>query len=300
MKGRKRGRHERSAGRGFEGNGAALLPSAEGPLDFWEGRGEEALSWPVSPDVAFRVGKAMAELSGARRSVVQGLSRDLAELCGRPEERFLFESVGLFALYIGDLPASERFHHRERFGLLDHSLEVAGGMLYEMNEGRAQARTSGHPTSPDEILWARGAMGMGLYHDLGKVFDLEVEDPGSDLEWNPSREPLAFFKRRVGIPFLAPTPLLYRKGRGLERHEERGLALVARLVPVLEEDPLVDFLAQGLRAYVERRWNPPKGPLQYLTALVSAMDVGSGEANYWARVRPGGSRKKGKRRREGS
>jgi hypothetical protein len=256
--------------------------------------------WPVpgrfrgfSGELAHRLGEKIAGISMERCRLVQNILRDISLLSGQSEERFLFESVGALVLQIGDLPASEKFHHRERFGLLDHSLEVAGGILRRMSEGSSQSAEA-----PDRILWAQGALGMGLYHDLGKVFDVRVWDPGTGVEWNPAAEPLALFKRRAGIPFLAPTPLEYRKGRG-EQHEERSLLLLAELVPVSTEEPLLNFLVTAMTAYVERHHSLPEGPLQYLIALTSAGDVESGAGNFWRRVRPEGLPRRRKRERKG-
>jgi hypothetical protein len=270
------------------GTGGALPESAtwsEELLELLKNRDQVSA---ITQEMAFRMGREILKLSSGRRTLVRGLLRDLSGLSGTSEEEFLLESVGALVLQVGDLPASERFHHRERFGLLDHSLEVAGGMLRRMREGVSREGTRVAPVPRDGALWARGALGMGLYHDLGKVFDIRVPDPRTGVEWNPVEEPLAFFKRRAGLPFLSPTPFEYRRGRGVERHEGRSLSLLAGLLPVPRGDPLRKFLTRAMTAYAGRRWCPPKGSLGYLVALTSAMDVESQGAQYRKRVRPGG------------
>src|ERR1700740_3321789 len=78
---------------------------------------------------------------------------------------------------VGDLPASADHHHSSRFGLLQHSLEVALKMLEEFE------KTLLPDAPPDLVVFNTEADPLqtqylyfltGLGHDLGKLFDLEL------------------------------------------------------------------------------------------------------------------------------
>jgi hypothetical protein len=74
---------------------------------------------------------------------------------------------------VGDLPASADHHHSSRFGLLQHSLEVALKMLEEFEKtlladvppDLAVFNTAADPLQTQYLYFL-----AGLGHDLGKLF----------------------------------------------------------------------------------------------------------------------------------
>ena len=99
---------------------------------------------------------------------------------------------------IGDLPASADHHHSSRFGLLQHSLEVALKMLEEFE------KTLLPDAPPDLVVFNIAADPLqtqylyflaGLGHDLGKLFDLELVAGGR--RWSPLNQSYAGFLRQV-------------------------------------------------------------------------------------------------------
>jgi len=99
---------------------------------------------------------------------------------------------------VGDLPASADHHHSSRFGLLQHSLEVALKMLEEFE------RTFLPDAPPDLALFNTEADPLqtqylcflaGLGHDLGKLFDIELV--AGERRWSPLNETYAEFLRQV-------------------------------------------------------------------------------------------------------
>jgi hypothetical protein len=99
---------------------------------------------------------------------------------------------------VGDLPASAGHHHSSRFGLLQHSLEVALKMLEEFE------KTLLPDAAPDMALFNTEADPLqnqylsflaGLGHDLGKLFDIELVAGGQ--RWSPLNQTYAEFLRRV-------------------------------------------------------------------------------------------------------
>ena len=67
---------------------------------------------------------------------------------------------------VGDMPASADHHHSESYGLLQHSLEVAVKMLDEFEKIK---------TSEGSAQWQYLAFLAGLGHDLGKLFDMDMQ-----------------------------------------------------------------------------------------------------------------------------
>jgi hypothetical protein len=99
---------------------------------------------------------------------------------------------------VGDLPASADHHHSSRFGLLQHSLEVALKMLEEFE------KTLLPDTPPDVALFNTEADPLqtqylcflaGLGHDLGKLFDIEMV--AGEQRWSPLNQTYAEFLRQV-------------------------------------------------------------------------------------------------------
>ena len=99
---------------------------------------------------------------------------------------------------VGDLPASADHHHSSRFGLLQHSLEVARNMLEEFEETLL-------PDAPPDLALLNAEADplrtqylyflAGLGHDLGKLFDIELA--AGERRWSPLNETYAEFLRQV-------------------------------------------------------------------------------------------------------
>ena len=101
---------------------------------------------------------------------------------------------------VGDLPASADHHHSDRFGLLQHSLEVALKMLEEFE------KTLLPDAPPDVALFNLEADPLatqylyflaGLGHDLGKLLDMDVWAGGQ--HWSPLHQTYAEFLRQVKV-----------------------------------------------------------------------------------------------------
>src|ERR1700758_3444236 len=99
---------------------------------------------------------------------------------------------------VGDLPASADHHHSSRFGLLQHSLEVALKMLEEFE------KTLLRDAPPDVALFNTAADPVqsqylcflaGLGHDLGKLFDIELV--AGERRWSPLNQTYAEFLTQV-------------------------------------------------------------------------------------------------------
>lgn len=99
---------------------------------------------------------------------------------------------------VGDLPASADHHHSSRFGLLQHSLEVARNMLEEFEKTLlpdAPPDVALFNTEADPLQTQYLCFLAGLGHDLGKLFDIELV--AGERRWSPLNETYTEFLRQV-------------------------------------------------------------------------------------------------------
>jgi hypothetical protein len=117
---------------------------------------------------------------------------------------------------VGDLPASANHHHSEPNGLLRHSLEVGLKMVEEVDR-RLAAQAELEPTAgvsePEAPQWQYLCFLAGLDHDLGKLFDMDLQ--AGDQRWSPLHETYAEFLRHVRVePVLRWNEDRVRGGHG--------------------------------------------------------------------------------------
>ena len=101
---------------------------------------------------------------------------------------------------VGNLPASADHHHSSRFGLLQHSLEVALKMLEEFEKTLlpdAPPDLAVFNTEADPLQTQCLCFLAGLGHDLGKLLDMDVWAGGEC--WSPLNQTYAEFLRQVKV-----------------------------------------------------------------------------------------------------
>jgi hypothetical protein len=153
---------------------------------------------------------------------------DLLPDLGLAEARELVTGVArLFFAHVVDLPASEKHHHSEPFGLYAHSLETAEFALRGAASEHFAQDTRAYPEEQEfRVPRLRYATWLwGLLHDSGKVAHVEIR-AGHDV-WNPYDEPLEEFYRKCGRPQCT---LTWRIGRGLDIHTWHNAYLLGRLL----------------------------------------------------------------------
>lgn len=199
----------------------------------------------------------------------------LSTLTHASEWGFVVGLTGLLYLWVVDLPASERFHHARRFGLIEHSLEVASSAIANLVRRRRTSIGRDALTPGEQTLWSRVLFALGLFHDVGKAWDVKVQGGRENAVWNPDEEPLAFFRERNGMVMATPTPFRHKRGRGLRGHEALGLAILGRLALEPVGVAVRPFLEAAFRVYHQRDSASIKAfpmPLRYLVGLLMEAD----------------------------
>lgn len=205
-------------------------------------------------------------------------------------EAWIRDLVSPLTLWMLDLPASESSHHAYPHGLLDHVLEVALAAAMESES------TLGHKYYSDElpertfVRALRLSVTLGLLHDIGKVFHVEVKDQKSGEIWDPMREPLAYFKVRHEIPILEPTSFKFVKGRGLNGHEDQGKKLLPRVVHPRIWKRMGFDIVKAYNAYAGRYETPqvPRpAPLDFVADCVHRADGASASKSRAKGSKPG-------------
>ena len=165
-----------------------------------------------------------------RLGLVEAIRDSLGSLTKDDLEAPVGHVLSRFALWIYDLPASETNHHSGRFGLLDHTLEVACRTVRRLSE--TAFRVSPDPVADhrERPSWVYAGFLGAVAHDLGKVFDIEVVLPDSDVRWQPEAEPLHAFLAKHGHLETGPALWRFRPGRGFHGHDEKNGAILPRLL----------------------------------------------------------------------
>jgi hypothetical protein len=178
------------------------------------------------------------------------------------------------ARWVLDLPASERHHHSRPRGLYRHSLEVAASSLDFLVADWDQTKGDRSLTPAERIFGLKVAFAVGLFHDVGKVLDVEVRLSDRGAAWDPFQESLAAYRTRHGWDPARPTPCAFRPGRGIG-HEHRVLPLVQVILSHRQWDWLRHLLMDGLILFAARGGipdSPPAATLEWIVYRVHSAD----------------------------
>ncbi len=217
-----------------------------------ESNGRAQEEHEVFGEVAVRRTLGEAIVSGNPRRVgLRNQARDLLMQFERDEKIILIDRLLIrFAIYVGDLGASEKNHHAEPYGLYEHSLEVAVESVRKLHSARFRVSEDPSHEHHERPLWIYGAFILGLLHDVGKAFDQDVLGPGEKELWNPLVEPLLSFLSRHRLSRTPPELRKYHPKRGLKRHTWLGLLLLQKILPKEAIGLLGPRLPRLLDAYV--------------------------------------------------
>lgn len=181
-------------------------------------------------EVPRAVGDEILQATPERRSRVRAI-RDRLEYLSKDEKVHLIDRVlSRFAIFVFDLPASERYHHARRFGLLDHSLEVAWKTVLKLSETSFRISQDPLLNHKERPAWIYSGLLAALGHDAGKVLDYDVALPDSRDRWEREREPLAAFCLRNGLTETGPLLWLFQEGRGEHGHKGHAHEVLSRIL----------------------------------------------------------------------
>ncbi len=206
-----------------------------------------------------------------RREALRRATSLLADL-GPDESRELVAGVARnFYAYAADLPASEKHHHAEPFGLFDHSLEVAELALRAALSEHFVSDTRAYPEEQEHRLprLRYAAWFLGLLHDAGKVAQVVIRSGSGHDIWNPYVEPLRDFYHRHGKRACS---FSWKAGRGLDAHTWHTAYLMGRFLT----GPVAEYLGSRLSSQLLEQENPAA---KEVSRLVSEADHRSTRAS---------------------
>jgi len=190
-----------------------------------------ALEFFSSVPVGRKTGEEILSAVPRRRQLTSEIEDLLIGLPREVRPELVGRAVLRFALYVVDLPASEKNHDAQEYGLFDHSLEVARAAVGELV--RPSFRVSEDPAANyrEQPIWAYAGFVLGLLHDVGKALEVEVKVPPGSEVWEPLKGPLGSFLERRGRRATGPECRKWKPGRGRNEHVWKGRALFPLVLP---------------------------------------------------------------------
>lgn len=124
--------------------------------------------------------------------------------------------------YVNLLPASEYHHHSGAGGLFVHSLQCAQAAV-----SYAENRAFDNDATPEKVYhnrkrWILAVVITVLLHDIGKVFDMQVQSENGEI-WNPSTESLISWSTRTQVRKVY---VVWNQDREHKKHQLRALRLI--------------------------------------------------------------------------
>ena len=142
-------------------------------------------------------------------------------------DRLLMPLVTRVMTLVNILPASESHHHSGVCGLFAHSVQCASAAVAAAERQLLAGGTTLRQRYQDRPRWLAAAGVMGLVHDVGKVFDVEVVAENGD-KWNPFTGSLWAWVTQTKAKQVF---VLWRQDRVHKQHELRSVRLAySRLI----------------------------------------------------------------------
>lgn len=242
---------------------------------------------PSSPSEHFgpaRISRGLGEevlrATTTRRNHIQGIRDHLTSMTREEKAELVDRVLARLALFVFDLPASERNHHSERFGLLEHLLEVAHLTARELGSPAFQVSPEPSINHRERPLWVYAGVVAAIAHDIGKTMDLDVAAPGKGAKWDPRAEPLRLFCERHDLKETGPGIWHYRSGRGTDSHERSISNLLPVLLPPEVERYLGPRLASVVHALtVDQHFSSATGIAQAAKEVIKAVRRADAESS---------------------
>ncbi|AEH16311.1 MobH family relaxase [Shewanella baltica] len=181
---------------------------------------------------------------------------------------FVIDTVVNFALWVQELPASASYHHHGRKGLLYHSLDVA---IYAVRIRRNYIMPPNTP--PEEVLhreivWVYGVFLAALFHDCGKIMDMQIELFNVDADnevWTPALGPVG--------KLTQPYRFKYKDDRAYLNHQRIAHSFLTRM---LSKNPMLSITSDTmLYSCLTEYLTGHKNPDNVIELIVKQADAAS-------------------------
>lgn len=181
---------------------------------------------------------------------------------------FVIDTVVNFALWVQELPASASYHHHGRKGLLYHSLDVA---IYAVRIRRNYIMPPNTP--PEEVLhreivWVYGVFLAALFHDCGKIMDMQIELFNADADnevWTPALGPVG--------KLTQPYRFKYKDDRAYLNHQRIAHSFLTRM---LSKNPMLSITSDTmLYSCLTEYLTGHKNPDNVIELIVKQADAAS-------------------------
>jgi len=134
-------------------------------------------------------------LSTEKRQQILSDMRTLLNLPDDEYNRVFLRDIHAFALFVQNLPETERSFYASLGGLIDHALERASLSLFLARTYLLPEGTTLSSVSEEEMLWVYAIFTASLLLDVGKIFTRHIvsvtDKDGAMIEaWNPFTGPM--------------------------------------------------------------------------------------------------------------
>lgn len=136
-------------------------------------------------------------------------------------DRLLMPLIARIITLVNILPASESHHHSGGCGLFAHSIQCASAAVAAAERLLMEDGATLRQRYRDKPRWLVAAGVMGLVHDVGKVFDVEVVTENG-AKWNPFASSLWAWTNQTKAKQVF---VLWRQDRVHKQHELRSVRL---------------------------------------------------------------------------
>lgn len=136
-------------------------------------------------------------------------------------DRLLMPLITRVITLVNVLPASESHHHSGVCGLFAHSIQCASAAIAGAERQLLGDKATLRQRYQDRPRWLVAAGVMGLIHDVGKVFDMDVVSETRD-KWNPFASSLWAWANQTNNRHVF---VLWKPDRVYKQHELRSIKL---------------------------------------------------------------------------
>ncbi|WP_185759808.1 MobH family relaxase [Vibrio pectenicida] len=168
---------------------------------------------PISREALLSDSRIQSKLVTLKRSGI-GLPYELWDT-------YVIDTVVSLASYVQALPASQYHHHAYPQGLLLHSLDTAIYALRVRRNYTLPPNVEPEDRIFREIIWVYGVFLTALLHDVGKLFDFEIQLLGENdqpMTWDYT------------TPITTPYRYRYFDDRQYETHQTLAGSLLSRVI----------------------------------------------------------------------